>query len=113
MKISDTAKVYLINQKGDLLHSNSSGQGLLDSIKSRLNTTEEGSLRAEGHLIAYSPISLGSQNWIFIMASPSKEVGNITIPIYIRLISLFVLVSGTIFLFGVEVVREVRGQKSL
>lgn len=143
MKVSDVTEIYLISKQGELLYSNSlpadstgldifqslkdnpfsGSQTLSGEFKNALNKAGEGSLKAaylspktgkiEEHLLAYSPISLGSQNWLLVMASPSKEVTGITVPIYLRLTALMILIFISIFFFGIISVREIRNQKSL
>ncbi|MDO8619456.1 MAG: cache domain-containing protein [Candidatus Daviesbacteria bacterium] len=75
MKISDLTEVYLIDEHGKLLYSHavpqqigsniselfSGNQPLVGSIKNALSGTEEGKLQTETHLIAYSPVILGTQ----------------------------------------------------
>lgn len=123
MKISDQTDVYLINERGDLLYGSHAqdkvGTNIFDLLQipqNVLNTTEEGNLqlsfldpksgKSEEHLVAYSPILLGSQNWVLIMASPTQDVSNFTKPIYVRQTAILLLVSLTILLFGLIVARE-------
>lgn len=130
MKVSDATDVYLINEHGDLLYSSSASDAMgsnlfehLQGLKNTLNTTEEGKLQVsyldpksgkpEEHLIAYSPITLGSQNWLIIMASPIQDITDLTAPIYIRIAAMLLLVSLTVLLFGVIVSRDNQIQKGL
>lgn len=112
MKISERTAVYLIDQRRDLLYSSSGGsRTLIDNIKKILDTTKEGQLQAEGYSIAYSPVSLGSQNWLLIVASPVQEAFSLSVPFYIRQVAVLIWVSLTTLLFGVMVGR--RGQNKL
>lgn len=131
MKVSnDLLEVYLIDKYGKVLYSpvpDAVGQDaselLGDNIKNSLGATQEGKLRAvyldpksgkpEDHLIAYSPISLGSQNWQLIVSSASQNVADITAPIQIRQTAILILMSLTILLFGIIVAKESKAQKSL
>lgn len=138
MKVADMTEVYLISKQGELLYGNflpddatgmnifqflkenpfSGSQILSDELKSALTMTREGSMKAaylnpktdkvEEHLLAYSPVSLGGQNWLLVMSSPTKEITDITVPIYFRLTALMVLISLSIFLFGIVSVKEVK-----
>lgn len=134
MKVSDQTDVFLIDQDGNMLYNSVSNnlesnisELFGNNIKNILNTTQEGNFeativnpksgRSEDRLVAYSPVSLGNQNWLLIMASPIHGVVDLTTPFYIREISILILVSLTILLFGVIVAREVEAraqdQKSL
>lgn len=143
MKVSDISQVYLMSKQGKLLYSNSlpdeaigldlfqyleekpfpGSQILSNHLKNVLSTNSEGSLQAgylnpktdkvEEYLLSYSPISLGPQEWLLVMSSPSSEVSDVVVPIYFRLTALFVLITLSIFLFGIISVREVKNQKSL
>ncbi|MBI2404997.1 cache domain-containing protein [Candidatus Gottesmanbacteria bacterium] len=119
LKVSDSTDVYLINKSGDLLYSRSAADvgartfKLLndDTVKRAVNTTGEGTLETEEHLIAYSSLSLRDQHWLIIMSTPIQTVVSLTTPIYIRQLAIFLLVSLTILLFGVVAARQ--HQKSL
>lgn len=143
MKVSDISQVYLISKQGELLYSNSlpddaagldlfqyleekpfpGSQILSNHLKNVLSTDREGSLnvtylnpkteKIEEHLLSYSPISLGPQEWLLVMSSPLSEVSDVTVPIYLRLTALFVLITLSIFAFGIISAREVKNQKSL
>lgn len=107
MKISERTGVYLLSERGEPLYSNSGSQTLSDKLKKALSTTKgEGQLSAEGHSIAYSPVSLGSQNWLLIVASPTRDALSSVIPFYIRQVALLLWVSLTTLLFGVIVGRK-------
>lgn len=130
MKISNLTEVYLIDKHKKLLYSPvpdavglNVSELLGDYIKNALDTTQEGKLRAtyldpksgqpEDHLIAYSPIFLGDQNWLLIISSPSQDIADLTASIQIRQTAILILVSLTILLFGIIVARENKIQKSL
>lgn len=124
MEVSDRTEVYLVDQSGDLLYSNSTQEvmgsnifGLLgNNLKSVLSSNKEGTFqnsfldpksgKVEEHLIAYSPIDSGDQRWILIMATPIQEVTELAGPIYIRQIAILMLVSLTTLLFGIIVARN-------
>ena len=139
MRVSDSTDVYLINQDGSLIYSNSNpdlvgsnlfelieqnpllvSQMLEDSLKKTLGSNEEGKLQApylntktqtsEVRLIAWSPVTLNSQNWVLIMATPTQAVDQQTRPVYGRLAALLFLVFLTILTFGVIVSREVQSE---
>lgn len=137
MQVSNQSDVYLINNNGDLLYSNNfrdsvgfnildyfkakpfqGSQNLINDLTSALQASGEGSMRTlyldpvsrkmEAHLLAYSPIAAGGQKWLLVIASPIHDIWDFTIPMYIRLVALAVLVAITIFLFGIIAIREVR-----
>lgn len=111
MKISERTGVYLLSGRGEVLYSSSGSQTLSDNLKAALDTTKEGQLSAEGRSIAYSPVPLGSQSWLLIVASPRADDLTSTTPFYIRQVALLLGLSFTTLLFGVIVGR--RGQKRL
>lgn len=123
MKVSDRTEAYLIDNRGKLLYSPVPDAVGLDvsellgtDIKNSLDTAQEGRLQAsyldsksgkpEDHLIAYSPIFLRGQSWLLIMSSPASQVADATAPIQILQTAILILVSLTILLFGIIVVRE-------
>ncbi|MCR4324237.1 MAG: cache domain-containing protein [Candidatus Curtissbacteria bacterium] len=111
IKISERTSVYLLSEQGEPLYSNSGSQTLSDNLKKALSTTKEGGqLRAEGQSIAYSPVSLGSQNWLLIVSSPIGEVSSI--PFYIRQVAVLLSVSLTTLTLGVYVSRQSQKRKS-
>jgi len=121
MKVSDATAEYLFDAKGVLIYSNSGGDAanvdadeLLSDreVKNALGATKEGKLLIGSRLVAYSPIMLGSQNFLLVTSSPSKEVMGITTPIYIRLAIVLLLVYFTILLFGEIISREMMEKKS-
>lgn len=114
MKVSDQTEVYLVNESGDLIYSHadlsslgssifeifSEGQTFKDRIKNALTSTKEGQFQTDQHLVVYSPISLGVQKWLLIIASPAYEAVEQTKPFYIRQAVMFIVTALTIFLFG-------------
>lgn len=135
MKVSDSTDIFLIDQDGGLLYSSSAiypagsnafdllrknpflgSQILSDSLKDKLSTLQEGSLQTsyldprtnklEPHLVAYSPIVLGSQKWLLIMGSPADNAMSFIVPFYIRQIAIFLVISLAILVFGVLTARE-------
>lgn len=106
MKISDTTEVFLINNDGRVLYS-SSGRDLEPEHKKQLDINREGVLVSKERLVAYSPILLGNQNWLFVLAVPAKEANGVSASIYIRLSVMIVLIFLTFLLHGVVVTREV------
>lgn len=137
MKVSDKTDVYLIDEGGEMLYSNSApdaigsnifellqknpfpgSETLTDKIKNALSAKKEGKLKTSHldpktgkmvtRLAAYSPITLGSQNWLLAMATPVQEVNGITTPVYIRLGAVLLLVLLTFLLHGVVITREVQ-----
>lgn len=137
MMVSDKTDVYLISQDGILLFSSTYPVGVgsnvfdlleakgfpgTDSLTAKLRATlekpEEGQLRLpykdpvsqkmEDHFVAYSPVSLGAQNWLLIMASPVTDIWNITVPMYLRVLILLLILTLTMFIFGFVAVKEVQ-----
>ena len=113
MKVSDQTDVYLVNQRGELLYSSSAPDTVGASIfqvfpelEQALSTTGEGNLQASRRLIAYAPISLDSQNWWLVMASPVEDIRGVTVPIYIRQLALLLLVGCSMVIFGVVAARD-------
>ena len=129
MKVSDATDVYLIGAQGDLLYNSAApeevgmnvfgageepflgDQTLSDSLKSALNTIEEGVLTTDGRLISYSPVPLGDRNWLLVMASPDQQVVDTIAPFYMRQTAIFLLFSLSILFYGAVIAREsqVRG----
>ncbi len=115
MKISDLTKVYLVDGGGDLLYSNlapdkigsniseifSDDSVLSNKIKNALGATAGDQFQTGQHLVAYSPVILGTQSWLLIVSSHPQEVVNLSRPLYIRQTAIFALSATTILLFGV------------
>ena len=127
LKISDTTDVYLIDHEGDLLYNSSkpdvvgtnifelsqdksfTGSSMSDNlIKNILSKIKEGNFDTGEYLIAYSPVVLGSQNWMLVITSPSQQVKDLAIPIYVRQISILIFAFLTFSLFGVVVANEIK-----
>lgn len=121
MKISNDKNVYISDEDGGLIYSSSepnkvgsnvselfSDKALREGIVNALKAAEGGRFKTDNYLVAYSPIKLGAQNWLLIVTSPSQEITNITVPIYLRLTALIILISISIFLFGIVSVRIAR-----
>lgn len=105
MKVSDRTAVYLVNEGGGLIYSNSDQDALSDQIVSdrvekALIATEEGHFQTEKYLVAYSPLTLGVQKWLLIIASPAQEALDLTRPFYVRQTVIFIVTAFTILLFG-------------
>jgi len=114
MKVSDQQDIYLTNQSGEILYSNSAPDSVgsnifefLPGLKDTLKPAKEGNLQTKAHLKAYSPISLGSQNWSLVTVSPVRDVVSLTMPFYVRLAIMLLLVFLTILLYGAVVTREI------
>jgi C4-dicarboxylate-specific signal transduction histidine kinase len=137
MHISNSTDVFLVDQSGKLIYSNnfSEGEGLnlieyleqnpfygsqklSEAFVKALELEGEGgdivkfidpvSHKLETHIVAYSPILMGSQNWLLVVSSPIEN-GNIwgfAVPIYIRLLILGLLFGLTIFMFGAITIKE-------
>lgn len=119
MRLSDQTGVYMFDRQGELLYSNSAIEGtgsniselfsddqsLSEKIRNVLSTTNEGQFEAKKSLVVYSPVSLGTQNWLLIISTPHQEVDNLTSPIYIRQIAILALTVLTILIFGIIAVR--------
>lgn len=120
MKISDLTEVYLVDSNGDLLYSNaapdavgsniselfSGDLALRDKIKNALGATVGDQFQTEKHLVAYSPVILGSQSWLLIISSPAQEVVNLTRPFYVRQASVLILTAAIILSLGVIAIRK-------
>ena len=125
MKVSDTTEVYLVDEEGSLLFNSAEpaaadssifdffqnnpfdgSQALSDKIEAALGAEEGGEFRTAGHLVAYSPVLLGSQSWLVIMASPSQAIMDLAEPIYIRQTAVILMLVLTFLLFGVIVARK-------
>ncbi len=112
MKISDLTEVYLVDSNGDLLYSNAAPDAVgsniyeSDKIKNALGATVGDQFQTEKHLVAYSPVILGSQSWLFIISSPAQEVVNLTRPFYVRQASVLILTAAIILSLGVIAIRK-------
>ncbi len=127
MKISAMTEVYLVDGNGDLLYSNSASDAvgpdsigvgsniselfsgdsaLSDKIKNALGATVGDQFRTEKHLIAYSPVMLGTQSWLLIISSPMQQVVNLAMPLYIRQAAILILTATTILVLGVIASRK-------
>lgn len=120
MKISDQARVHVVDGHGELLYSNSNpdafgtniseyfsdDQILRDRIEYALSASEGGQLKTETDLTAYSLINLETQNWLVIIFTPGEEVSDLVTPFYVRQTAVLILTSFTILLFGMMVIRR-------
>lgn len=107
MKVSDKISAYLLDQQRQLLYSSPESPALDDNLKEALGTSQkEGRLQKDGRLIAHSPVSLGNQNWLLVMVSPTEEVFSLTMPFYIRQALALILAFLVILLFGIIVSRS-------
>lgn len=111
MKVSDQTVVYLVDEGGDLIYSNSdvdvlSDQTLSDRIKKALSSEEEGQFTTDKYLVAYSPLTLGVQKWLLIVSSPVQEAAEQTIPFYIRQTIMFIVTSLIILLVIIVAFRK-------
>lgn len=123
MKVSDQTQIQVIDQDGGLIYSNSysgavgsniSGlflddQALKTGINNALNIKKEGQFISDKQLVAYAPISLGSQDWLLIISSDKKEVENMMRPVYIRLVAILILTALTFLLFAAFSVKKKPG----
>lgn len=119
MKISDLTEVYLVDGNGDLLYSNvapdavgskfdelfSGDSALKDRIKKALGAAVGDQFRTKQHLIAYSPVKLGTQSWLLIISSTPQEVESLAMPLYIRQAAMLIL-TATALLLGTVVIRK-------
>jgi len=76
-----------------------------DTVARILSTTGEGTLKTREHLIAIAPVTLSDQTWIILMTTPVQTVVNLTTPIYLRQLAIFLLVSLNTLLVGVVAIR--------
>ncbi len=120
MKISALTEVYLVDGNGDLLYSNSApnmvgsniskvfsdDSALNDKIKNALGKAVGDQFQTEKHLIAYSPVILGTQSWLLIISSPLTQVEDLTRPVYIQQAGLFIITAITILVLGAIAVRK-------
>jgi C4-dicarboxylate-specific signal transduction histidine kinase len=132
--------VFIVGKDGELYYSNTSSegvgqsvyemlktnpfpgsQGLEDNIKRVLNEGAEGTRAMsfrdpvsgdlELHAVAYSTIKMGDRKWGLIVATPIQNIWGFTIPVYVRLTTLALLVALTVYVFGVIAVKEVGSKK--
>lgn len=122
MKASELEEEYLIDGRGNVLYSSSnpdvigsnfseiisSDQTLSETIENALISNSEGSLQAGSRLIAYSPITLGTQNWLIIISSPAQEVADLAAPFYIRERAALLVTAFSIMLLVMISVRKNR-----
>ena len=120
MKISSLTEVYLVDGSGNLLYSNiasdvagsnistlfSNDSVVRDKIKNALGATVGDQFRTEKHLIAYSPVILGTQSWLFIISSPHSQVTDLTKPLYVRQAGLFIITATVILVLGAIAARK-------
>lgn len=125
IKISDLTNIFLVDEYGDLLFSSSGpdtfgvsifeplqgrlffgSQTVSSSLENALKRFEEGRLQTETHIVAYSPIKLGTQNWLLIVSSPLENISDLTKPVLIRQTAMLLLASLVVLLFGIVAVRE-------
>ncbi len=126
MKVSDATEVYLVGEQGVIFYSDStpdvvgsnifelskytpfSDKTVRDQLKNALKTSEEGTLQTKTHSIAYSPTLLVNQKWLLVMTTPGQQVEDLTLPIYVRQISILLFAIITSLLFGVVVAKEIK-----
>lgn len=120
LKSSSGTETLLIDNQGVLLYSSKSpeavgkqfseyfsdNQDMRGLFKDVINTSKEGKVKINTHLVTYSRLTLGSQDWLLLITLPVEEVKAIITPFYIRLLAIFVLTSFTILLFGVLASRK-------
>src|SRR3989344_3933793 len=120
MKLSDQTQIHLFDEEGDLLYSNSdpdavdlniselfsADPALKDRVENALGTNEEGRFQTQKYLAAYSPIELGTQNWLLIISSSMEEVEKIESPFRVRQTALSILAVFTLILFGVLLLKK-------
>lgn len=127
MKVSDTTDVYLIRSDGTVLYDNfnpAANGTKISQVSSKLEalagSTKIGSTemtyvdpvegKMEHNSVAFAPVDFGERKWTLVMASPVNvpDLWGLAIPMYVRVIILLVLISATLFLFGIVTVEEVR-----
>ncbi|KKQ07261.1 hypothetical protein A3E66_02705 [Candidatus Daviesbacteria bacterium RIFCSPHIGHO2_12_FULL_37_16] len=120
MKLSDQTQIHLFDAEGDLLYSNSeqdsvglnisnlfsADQTLRDGIKGAIGTSKEGQIQTQKYLSAYSPVELGTQNWLLVISSSMEEVEKIESPFRVRQTALSILAVFTLILFGVLLLKK-------
>ncbi len=120
MKVSDLTEIYVVDGMGELLYSNAfpdaigsniselflGDQAISGSIKNVLLTTKEGQFQTEKHLVTYSPIRIGTQNWFLIISSPTQEVINLSRPFYIHQAAILLVIAFTVLIFGALAIRK-------
>lgn len=130
LKVSEATDVYLIDHNGIMLYNNfdpgtigSNIVGISQNFKEMVGKTSEGtsefSYRDHMHKdpvvhdIVYTPVKAGNQSWVLIISTPanSTELWGLTTPLYIRLLVFFVLLTVTLFLFGVITIEEVQNKQ--
>ncbi len=141
MRVSGKSDVALIDSQGNLLyvntpeltgmsafeymrqHPSANDEKLLTALKNSIEKDEEISLVApyfdpkekkiEDHLIVFSPITIGNQKWVLALGDPIQGVTDATRPIYIRQLSVLVLIILCAITFRIAMVVHGRNQKRL
>lgn len=132
LKISDLAEIYLINIDGKMIYSNLypnlvgnniyeliennpflGSDILTEKIKNILNEKKEGSMMTsfingktnliKDYYLAYSPISLNSQNWMLVTATPIEALTDIKTPLDFRLKIMLFLIFVTFVVYGYSI----------
>lgn len=125
MKASELEEEYLIGGRGNVLYSSSNpdatgsnfseifseDQALSETIENALSSNSEGGLQIGSRLIAYSPITLGTQNWLIISSSPAQEVADLAAPFHIRERAALMVTAFSIMLLVVISIRTNRAQR--
>lgn len=105
LRILDSTNIYLIDENGNFLYSTQGSKLLSDSIKGNILSNKEGTLHKDGQLVAYSPISVGSQNWLLVASSDeSKYIP--AIPFYVRQIVILVVASTITLILGLYISKN-------
>lgn len=111
MKLSDQTSVYVIDETGNIVFTNSnqqttSYQSFKEKFEDLLSSNREGQFTTDKYLVAYAPISLGIQKWLLINFSPIQEAVEQAKPVYIPQTAMFILTTIIIFSIGTLVGRK-------
>jgi hypothetical protein len=106
MKISGQTDVYLVDNNKEILYSTPNSSLFSSDMKKKLTIGQEGQFQEQSRLVVYSPISLGEQGWLVIVAAPTKEVFSLAVPFYVRHAAILILTALITFIFGIIINRE-------
>lgn len=117
LKLSNNAHVYVINEDGDILYdginSDLVGSSAIDPSSSPFLSTKalgekilddvhkrnEGTMVTDEQMIAYSPINLGGNDWLLLVATPLQKTIAEAVSSNIQQVAILLLMSITFVFF--------------